>query len=482
MNLSNVSIDPIRRWLLQNQVQLTRLTIVVGVLAASLLLGFFSSVYLLAIPFALAGVLALLRWPSLGLIAIVLAAQIVPFTVGTGRDTPINAAVLIVILLLGLWLLERVAKDREITVDPSPTLRALLAFVIVTLLAFGVGQIPWYTFAENASFVAQLGGLAIFLLSAGTFFLAYNYLENSRWLRALVGIFLSLAVIYLAGRIFPAVGNIVSPLFTRNADGSLFWVWVVALAGGQALFNRKLDFRLRLALGLVVFSTFYVSYEVINSWKSGWVPALVGLYALIWVGSPRLGILATLAGGLLTLANPTMFNAVLASDEQYSLVTRVEAWRILAEIIKVNPILGLGPSNYYWYTPLYSILGWNVSFNSHNNYIDIIAQTGLLGLGTLLWFMYECGRVLWRLKDRLQDGFERAFVISASGGLVGMLVSGMLGDWILPFVYNVGLRGFRASVLGWLFLGAAIALDRVYRPQKADMHPESEQGLPIQTG
>jgi hypothetical protein len=37
----------------------------------------------------------------------------------------------------------------------------------------------------------------------------------------------------------------------------------------------------------------------------------------------------------------------------------------------------------------------------------------------------------------------------------------MLGDWILPFVYNVGFSGFQASVLVWLFLGGLVAVEQM---------------------
>lgn len=37
----------------------------------------------------------------------------------------------------------------------------------------------------------------------------------------------------------------------------------------------------------------------------------------------------------------------------------------------------------------------------------------------------------------------------------------MLGDWVLPFVYNVTFNGLRASVLGWIFLGGLVALERM---------------------
>jgi hypothetical protein len=36
---------------------------------------------------------------------------------------------------------------------------------------------------------------------------------------------------------------------------------------------------------------------------------------------------------------------------------------------------------------------------------------------------------------------------------------------IIPFVYNVGVRGFRSSMLFWLFAGGVLAIDRLRREQ-----------------
>ena len=45
----------------------------------------------------------------------------------------------------------------------------------------------------------------------------------------------------------------------------------------------------------------------------------------------------------------------------------------------------------------------------------------------------------YEIKSR--PGFAQAYVYGALGGLAGMVVAGMLGDWVLPFFYNVGLAG-----------------------------------------
>jgi O-antigen ligase len=138
----------------------------------------------------------------------------------------------------------------------------------------------------------------------------------------------------------------------------------------------------------------------------------------------------------------------------------------MAQIIRISPLLGLGFANYYWYTPLFPIRGYAVSFNSHNNYVDIVAQTGVIGLVCVLWFFWEVGRLGLRLRTQAPAGFAQAYVYGALGVLAGMVVAAMLGDWVLPFFYNLGLNGFRSSMLGWLFLGGLVSLEQIMKRQK----------------
>jgi hypothetical protein len=57
-------------------------------------------------------------------------------------------------------------------------------------------------------------------------------------------------------------------------------------------------------------------------------------------------------------------------------------------------------------------------------------------------------------------------VYSAIGGFVATLVAGFFGDWLFPFFYNVGLVGFRASVLPWLFMGGMVAIAAMNLPKR----------------
>jgi hypothetical protein len=244
--------------------------------------------------------------------------------------------------------------------------------------------------------------------------------------------------------------------------GSVYFIWLAAIAFSQATLNRDLHPGWRLALGGLVLYTFYDLLFLRFGDKSGWLPALCSIAAIIGLRSWRASLALVPAAALSVWY---LWTRVVATDE-YSISTRFDAWSILAQIIRISPLWGLGFANYYWYTPLFPIRGYAVSFNSHNNYLDIVAQTGLVGLVCFLWFLWEVGQLGWRLREHAPAGFAQAYVYGAWGGLAGMIVAGMLGDWVLPFFYNIGLSGFRSSMLGWLFLGGLVSLERIVISQK----------------
>ncbi|MGQ9768595.1 MAG: O-antigen ligase family protein, partial [Anaerolineae bacterium] len=429
---------------------LLRVGVILAVLALAAHLGAAASRRTALLLVGLGGGLVLLRRPAWGLAVLIPTALVVPFSIGTGTQTSLNAAVLLVAALLGVWLLDMFRRGR-VRLAPSPVNLPAFVFVLVACLAFAAGQLPWNPFAATASLAAQGGGLAVFVLSVGAMLLAGNLVVERRHLAWLVWPFLGLGALVVLGRWLPPLGWLTGQLVVRGATGCLFWVWLTALAGGLALFDRTLPMGARLALFGLAVAAPVSGWLQGRLWASGWLPPLVVLWALLWLRSWRLGLLVTLASALwLGFIQPDLPAEAVAAD-QYSIDTRQVAWDILLrQVLPLNPVLGLGPSNYYHYTPLYPILGWYVKFNSHNQYVDILAQTGILGMGAFLWLMAALGRLGWRLRARVGQGFVCGYVHACLAGLAGTLVAGMLADWFIPFVYNIGLAGFRASVLGWL--------------------------------
>jgi O-antigen ligase len=214
-------------------------------------------------------------------------------------------------------------------------------------------------------------------------------------------------------------------------------------------------------LAWLVVVVFYLALAFRMDWLAGWMPPLVGMAVVIVLATPRVAAVGGAVGALAVLAMLGRIAPKIASpDNLYSLGTRLDAWAIMPHIIAINPVLGLGPANYYHCTPLYPIRGYTVHFSAHNNYIDIVAQTGVLGLLCVLWFTAACAVVGLRVWRGAAAGADRAIVCGCLGGLVATLAAAMLSDWWMPFVYNETLNGLRSSVSAWVFLGALIALAR----------------------
>lgn len=235
-------------------------------------------------------------------------------------------------------------------------------------------------------------------------------------------------------------------------------MWMVTLPLSQAIYNNHLSLRSKAVLYGIVALTFFVALVQQNDWKSGWVPA--GLVAAVLVGWKFRKVLP------FTIPFVLMVAAYLAQDlistDEYSWGTRVDAWLVVLDIARVSPIIGLGFSNYYWYAKVFTIRGYRIRFNSHSQFVDIIAQTGILGLIFFLWILFEVGRLAYRLMNLLPEGFPKGYAYGVFAGVFGSLMAAFLVDWLLPFTYNIGLDGVRASVLPWIFFGGLISLEQIY--------------------
>jgi hypothetical protein len=445
------------KWRITIRRQWLQYAIVVIAVLAGVVIGFWGTsriwMLVLALLGGIAALLILIQQPNLGFILILLGGIFVPIVGPSG----VNAAVVVVAGMLGLWLADFLTHKPEVQFPNSPVILPVVVFMAISVIAFGMGQIPWFIFANQAPLDAQVGGFAIFVLSAGGLLVSAYRLQDERWLQAVVWTFIGLGSIYILGRA-ARIGRIDDLYHWGFDSGSMFWTWLVALALGQAVFNKSLAVRYRLLLGLLVAATFYVALAQGYDWKSGWLPPLVAVGAIVLARYKQLTIFAIPAALLFASA---VFTKLINSD-WYSWGTRMDAWIIVLQISQVNPLLGLGFANYYWYTPLFPIRGWAVSFNSHSQYVDLIAQTGIVGLLCYLWIFFELGRLGWRLSKQLPDGFANAYANGVFAGVVATMVAGYLVDWVLPFVYNIGFAGFRASILPWIFCGGLVAIEQIY--------------------
>ncbi len=194
------------------------------------------------------------------------------------------------------------------------------------------------------------------------------------------------------------------------------------MAAGQLVFNRKLRPVVRLGLLALLLAAAYVVWFHAERLGLG----LGALYrgsrhrrlALALAPEPGVGVLAGgRPGGLLAVV---LFPIALCPRRGRAGAGH-ELGRAAAPVPdrarpgQNHPILGLGPAAYrhYAFTKWLSLgvgeaLYIRPAVSSHNNYIDIYAQMGLVGLGLFLWFIVELGIVGWRLAPASRATLRRA--------------------------------------------------------------------------
>jgi hypothetical protein len=411
---------------------------------------------LIALPFGVAGTYFVVRQPRLIYILILAGGMFVPLK-GPGG---INASVLGILLLVFLWFMDMLVIKQEFRFLYTPAIRPLLYFMAISVVAFAVGQISWFPFAKQAPLDAQIGGFAIYILLPLTMFATPNLIKDMYWIKVIFWVFIGLSMIYVVARTLELsiADRLFMPGYTAN---SMLWTWLIALLASQIIYNHELGWRVRGLLIVLILLAFYVALVQQNDWKSGWVPAAVSVAALVGLRFKKLTLIAipfALALGIYLAQD-------LISTDLYSWGTRLDAWVVVLEIARVSPLIGLGFANYYWYAKVFTIRGYHIRFNSHSQFVDLVAQTGVLGLLCFLWILFEVGRLAWGLSARLKDGFARGYAYGVLVGMLGSLMAAFLVDWVLPFTYNIGLDGVRASILPWLFFGCLISVEQIFSEQ-----------------
>ena len=458
---------------LEQRVDINRLrlwVVVAGVLGGAALFGFHAYPRWLELIVLGLGVVVVAQRPVLGLLALVLAALVARAEFGTGTAVAINPATLLVPAMLVIWVLYMVLR-RNIHIVSSRLNAPLVFFLLAGLLSLLIGTALWDPAVPRSDnlIVVQLAQWAIFAFSAGAFWLTGNLVANEAWLRRLTFCFLGVAGTLAILRVIPGLMGPVQNMATFALNRAPFWLLLTALAGGQLVFNRSLSagWRLFLVACLAAAGAFALFWERATLSNVVSVVAVVGVLA--WLRFPRLRwvvIVLVLALAVTGVLSSAVFNFAGGQAEwNESGGSRLALSARVVEVTMRNPITGLGPAAYRSYArmkPL-SYLGayWlEPAVNSHNNYVDLFAHGGLLGLILFFWFTAEVIGLCRRLRVRFTDGFAGGYVNAMLAAWIGALLLMVLADWILPSVYNIGFSGFQASVLVWLFLGGLVALER----------------------
>jgi O-antigen ligase len=392
--------------------------------------------------------------PQLGFYALIFCAGFVRLKAGTGTGSVIVASLGCAIILCLGWVTHRVLHRQRLNFLPTQIAAPGALLIVFTLfsLLWGRATLDPRIDMPGSFLRVQIAATLLFVVSVGLLFAGADLLRSRT---ARNWIMIALVAVGFLALPFRALGI---PMPLLNTFG-LFGIWFVALCWAQALANGRLPMPLRWMLGCGAVGWLATQFTVYRDWTSGWLPPSIALVLTTVIVRPRLGGLVLAAALALVVASRDFVFALLASEEEQGSLGgefgRLELWIRNLELLQDQLLFGTGPAGYALY---YVTLVPEKAMSTHNNYIDILAETGVFGL---LSFLALLGGLAWaggRTLPTLTDGSDRATCGAVLGALPAVAQAMMLGDWVIPFVYNQTIAGFDHAAYTWLMFAILCGL------------------------
>lgn len=378
-------------------------------------------------------------------------------TLPTGSASPLPISLVLSLGLVAIWVFSMFHRHTWKQIPETCFRWPLFLFMLVCLISLPWGILwrdPILNMRQMGNFiVTQVGSLASLIISMCVPFLIGHFVDKPWKIRFYLGAFIICGTLMTITQTF----GITQPLFN---DRGLWGLWYVGTLFGLLIAIPKVSWWQRLLIiGLIGFN---LNQTLIHSslWISGWLPTVVGMIAMIFLRSGKVFIVIIISATLFLAVGPgrSFIDEVTQDNIDEGGLERLELWQKNLGLVAQHWLLGMGPAGYAPYNMTYFP---EDARSTHNNYFDILAQFGVVGLGLWLVFMGASCWEGWRTVQAAPAGLLRATAIIATGGWVASLVSMMLGDWILPFAYNQGIGGYGYTVYSWIFLGLLLSVRRL---------------------
>lgn len=358
---------------------------------------------------------------------------------------PLDVGQLTLFIFIGVWAVRRIADRKTAFRYPKTLLIAVGYFILMASFSL------WTAYSTPAVITELLKWVQILML----IFIVANL---AKWEWVLFGVVLSAALQAIIGlwefqggsgaahlwildyQYFRAFGTFGQPNPFGAFMGMVLPLGIGAAVGylWSALFNLTPNPSLLTERGVkdllknthfwlaVIYGgmSLIILAGLLASWSRGaWLGFLGAITVMIFLFPPkrRYGFLALAVGGLMVgllwvagllpaglTQRLTSFQedfigfrdvrGAVISDENFAVLERLAHWQSAIEMANTNPILGVGFGNYESAYPEFALINWqNPLGHAHNYYLNILAETGLIGFHSyfIMW-----GLILtqnWRL-------------------------------------------------------------------------------------
>lgn len=384
-------------------------------------------------------------------------------------DLPLDIGQLSILFFIGVWMMYQIThKNRLLKPIYTPILIPLIGFICIS----GLGA--FYATSVGAWLTEWLKWVLIVVLIY-LIFSSCRYNRRWEWVlfavisaglgQALIGLYTFFGGsgadhlrIFADRGFFRAFGSFGQPNPFGGFMGLLAPLSLMLAYGygsrGWSLW-RKNQSQAHFALlisGYYGVASLAIIGALIASWSRGaWLGLGVAIFTVIfalprklWQGVLLLGVVS-LIGAMLWMSGrlPASLTERIASatqelfvlsdvrgvdinPENYAVIERLAHWQAALNMGRDNVWLGVGFGNYDATYETYRLINWKFSLgHAHNYYLNVLAETGIIGLIAYMGVLISLLIITWRTTRQHPDTLARITAI------------GLLGSWVYLMTHSM---------------------------------------------
>jgi hypothetical protein len=199
-----------------------------------------------------------------------------------------------------------------------------------------------------------------------------------------------------------------------------YLVLITPLALSAVLFKRPLK---RTALSLVFLPLSVLSLWITGS-LAGMIGTFVGILIILFGKNGRMAVLVLLCGAGLYGLNHERLNRLTVPR---STRVRIHTLKhIVPQMFKARPVTGCGLGTYRKVAPGYDKEKRGLHYHAHNMYAHYLCETGIIGLGAFLLFLFVFFRHSMKsLRAQITNDQNRWIVMGGMASIAGLMVHGI---------------------------------------------------------
>ncbi len=394
-------------------------------------------------------------------------------------------AEILIILGLMFWAL-RIIDSKKIIFDSASLNLPIVIFMAIFILSliwsnnfivslkelplFLAGPLLYFIVTNNINHERQINRILNALIIVGSLFgvygiLQYNGIDLPIWIRnvgrnQVFGLFGN--VNFFAEYLIIPLPIAVSLFFVSRNKFKKCLLFIGILAMGTALmFTFTRGSYLAFGSALIVMFFLFLTSRDINFIKNNKkifiiiIAAVIIITSLFFIPTP-LSKSGTVISKIKSRISPTQLTQDIAIRR------RMATWNFTALMIKDRPLLGSGIGTFKYNTLKYqakffgqgqnrSLYIHGFAVKAHNEYLQLWAELGIIGLGIFIWLIIGYFSYGLRFLKKSKNNYYQGIVIGFMGVAAGVLVDGIFG-FPLHLIATV--------ILFWLCIGLTMVVTK----------------------